>query len=135
MTAAKILLVDDNPAHLKLALRALEQQQAQTEILTASNVREAKQQIESAQSGLRLAILDLKLGLESGTEILKCLRANTHLARVPVIMVSTSEMEDDVQCCYAAGADCYLFKSGDPEEYRSAVAAATRYCLMVSAGN
>ncbi len=75
----------------------------------------------------RVAILDLMLPKVSGLEVLERLRADARTAALPVAIFSSSEQPGDIERAYALGANSYVRKPVDPEEFSAAVAELARY--------
>jgi CheY-like chemotaxis protein len=64
-----------------------------------------------------LVLLDLNLPRKDGLEVLREMRADPELAAVPVLMLTTSAAEHDVAACYAQGANCYLVKPNELDDF------------------
>jgi chemotaxis family two-component system response regulator Rcp1 len=116
-----ILLVEDNPADIKITERALKQSALPVELIV---VRDGQEAIEyllqqgpfAASPNWRrpdLVLLDINLPRLSGHEVLKKIRSTPALRTVPVIVLTTSRREEDIQNVYAAGANTYIEKPAD----------------------
>ncbi len=113
-----ILIVDDEPAHRKLAKRALLSSYPECIIFEAFDKSSALKVCADNSPQLSIAIIDYNLQEELGLTILEYIRGNTLLNSLPVIIQSTSELEADVRASYAGGANCYLVKSSEPLKYQ-----------------
>jgi len=76
-----------------------------------------------------LVLLDLKLGGESGFEVLTWIRARPSTAAVPVVVVTSSNQDSDMQLAYRTGANGYLIKPGKPEDLLAMVRGIKDYWL------
>ena len=123
-----ILVVDDHPAHRTLLIRALRKEFSDFELLQAGSVNEASILLAHDSARIKLALIDLNLGAESGLELLGKQPGLT----CPKIIISTSALEEDSIRSYAAGADCFLNKSADPLEYQRVLISAVTYFLNVT---
>ncbi|MEE8372670.1 MAG: response regulator [Dehalococcoidia bacterium] len=115
--AAKVLVVEDDPAARRLVSFALEQDGY--EVLTASNGLEglAKAQTERPE----ILVLDVMLPGLDGFEVCRRLRADTETAGVLVLMLSAKAQESDKTTGLKMGADDYLAKPADPLEVAARV--------------
>ncbi|MBE7941775.1 MULTISPECIES: response regulator [Ramlibacter] len=123
---ADILIVDDDSDHLELCALALEG--ACDRVATASSGAQALAQLRACepQDLPRLLILDVKMGYESGLDLLRDLRADAGLSHLPVVMYSCSSDERDVASSYLLGANAYLVKRSDLGDMRQVLGAAYR---------
>ena len=114
--ARRVLLVEDDGAHRWVIRRLLEN--AFGEEVSVEEAVTGEKAIERAASdpGLDLILLDLGLPGVDGFEVLRQLRASEPTRRVPVIVVSSSEDEDDVRRAYEEGANSFISKSDSPEK-------------------
>lgn len=127
-----IWLVEDNPMDSALALRAFEQQQIRSTIRVFSNGAQVQQTLASRQNHdplPDLILLDLKLPKIDGFQILEHLRQHPDLKLVPVIILSSSAEERDIRQAYELGANSYLVKPVDFDEFLVMVAEVERYWL------
>lgn len=126
MNTRKILLVDDNPNDLELALNALEMGgNAQSEVVVASSGPEAIQLLQNAQAGNQrmpdLILLDLNMSQMDGLAVLDVIRAEQSMRDIPVVMLTTSGEDNDIQQSYAHGASAYVVKPMDFKQFREAM--------------
>ena len=115
---ANVLLVEDNPDDVELTLEALKDSKIRMEIDVVSDGL-------SAMSFLRgdgeythkprpdLILLDLNLPLMDGREVLKEIRKDPNLTDIPIVILTTSEDEEDVLKAYELHANCYITKPVD----------------------
>lgn len=117
-----ILLVDDNPADVVLMHEALVAGRYESRI---SNVSDGKQamaflnRVGQYANAPRpdLVILDLNLPKKDGRAVLAEVKTDVRLRVIPVIMFSTSRSIIEIVRCYELGANCYVSKPGNLEEY------------------
>ena len=80
----------------------------------------------------RLAVLDIKMPLKDGFEVLNRIRSNPKLSRLPVIMFSNSQDERDVDRAYDLGANSYVVKPTDPRQMDQVVEKIHDYWINVN---
>jgi two-component system cell cycle response regulator DivK len=119
MQRALILIVDDNPENLKLAIAILSPQGYS--LRTASNGVEALALVELLQPVLIL--LDLQLPGIDGLSVARQLKANTSRCHIPILALTAYAMKGDESKAREAGCDSYLTKPVDKHVLRSTVAA------------
>jgi CheY-like chemotaxis protein len=120
-----ILLVEDNPADVVLAREALDEVDLPTTIHVVEDGVSALRflrQVDLFSGAPRptLILLDLNLPRKSGREVLAEIKADPSLCRIPIVILTTSDAEDDVRRAYDLHANCYIVK---PYDYYSFVEA------------
>lgn len=114
----RILLVEDSLADVELTLEALKDAKVANEVIV---VRDGAAAIEHLQSTRNdppdLVILDLNLPRLSGHEVLAAMRADESLRRIAVAVLTTSSAESDVVKTYDLGANCFLTKPVDIDQF------------------
>lgn len=126
MTKAPILLVDDDENDLYLLKYALNQAGVANKVITAVDGQESLDYLFGREKfGDRevyplpsLLLLDLKLPLKSGFEVLREVRAAPRFRNLVVIVVSASGHMEDVQRAYELGANSYIMKPSGMDELR-----------------
>jgi CheY-like chemotaxis protein len=124
-----ILLVEDNPDHAELTLKALKQNNILNEVYWVSDGQEAldfmyhrgKYADEKTSPRPGLILLDIRLPKVDGLEVLKQLKADPQLKSIPVIMLTTSDRDEEVAESYGAGANSYVVKPMDFEDFMKKV--------------
>jgi CheY-like chemotaxis protein len=122
----EILLVDDNIADLKLGLHALRQEDSALGIIVARDGEEAldvllgrgKYQQSDVRQYLKLVLLDLKLPKVNGFDVLRVIKAHDAAKHIPVVVLTSSNQESDIQECYRLGANSYVQKPVDFDRYQ-----------------
>lgn len=74
-----------------------------------------------------LIILDLNMPLKDGREVLREIKSSPRLRTIPTIIMTTSANEDDIRCCYEAGASSYIIKPSSYSELLDVVSSLTSY--------
>lgn len=116
----KILLVEDNPADVDLTRENLEENKILHELYVASDGVVAMEfltrQGEFANAPKpHLVLLDLNLPRKDGREVLAEIKANPDLRRIPVVVLTSSQAEEDVLKTYDLQASAYVIKPVDLE--------------------
>jgi chemotaxis family two-component system response regulator Rcp1 len=126
-----ILVVEDNDADAGLVLEALEGAPTEPSLVVAKNGREALRLLRDPDAVLRpdLLLLDLNLPAYSGLETLGELKADPALRNIPVIVLTTSKSQDEIDHCYELGAAAVLNKPLRLREYREMLGAFERFWL------
>lgn len=122
----EVLLVDDNPADLELTYEALGRS---TPRVSVNMVGDGVQALAFLQREGNYAdkprpdliVLDLNLPHKHGREVLSEVKSDPELARIPVVIFSTSQASSDINGSYDLGANCYLCKPGNLPEFRAVV--------------
>ena len=135
-----ILLVEDNPDDEALTLRALKKNNILNEVFVARDGQEAldflycegAHQSRSAEHLPQLILLDLKLPKLDGLEVLQSIRANelTHL--LPVVILTTSNEDKDILNSYKLGANSFIRKPVDFDQFMEAVKQLGFYWLLLN---
>lgn len=112
MSGPSILLVEDNPDDVLLVQRAFRKGNLQANLQLAGDGEQAISFLSDAEAGSRpeLILLDLKLPRASGLEVLDWLRSRSGLRRIPVVVLTSSRENRDVNSAYDLGANSYLIK-------------------------
>jgi CheY-like chemotaxis protein len=117
---AEILLVEDNPTDAELAIRALRKGKVSDRIIHLTNGAEALEFLFGDPAGppanLRLILLDLKMPKVDGFEVLDRIRASSLTKNIPVVVLTSSAQDIDVNRCYQLGVSSYVVK---PIEYEN----------------
>ncbi|MFZ0797556.1 MAG: response regulator [Terriglobales bacterium] len=118
----QVLLVDDNPADVDLARQALAGGRYQSSISDVPDGEEAMAFLHRSgqyANAVRpdLVILDLNLPKKNGRVVLAETKADADLRTIPVVVFSTSRAMLDIKRSYELGANCYVSKPGNLDEY------------------
>ncbi len=133
MTRKYILLVEDNPDDEALALRALVRSAVPADVIVARDGAEALERVRGNLQRLpEVVLLDLKLPKLSGIDVLRRLRADPRTLLLPVVVLTSSNEDEDVLECYRAGANSYVRKPLDFDAFAAAVAELGRFWVNLS---
>jgi CheY-like chemotaxis protein len=128
MKARQILLVDDSPLDTELALDALRQHNLANEVVTLRDGAEALDYIfrrgefaTRAETVPSVILLDLKMPRVDGLEVLRQLKADQVLRRIPVVMMTSSREDQDLRRCYDLGVNAYVVKPLNFHEFIDAI--------------
>ena len=135
-----ILLVEDNPSDIKLTKRALEQSQITNELIVAEDGGDALDYLfgtgQYAGRDIRIipavVLLDLKLPRIDGLDVLKKIRANDLTSLLPVVILTSSDQEEDLITSYKLGANSYIRKPVDFNQFAEAVRTLGLYWLLLN---
>lgn len=125
-TAPEVLLVDDNSADIDLTSEVLAQSKQRFHVNVVSDGTEAisflRRQGKYAEAPAPdLVVLDLNLPRKNGREVLSDIKADPALAKIPVVIFTTSQANSDVTRSYELGANCYLRKPGNLPDFVAVV--------------
>ncbi|MBP2662701.1 MAG: response regulator receiver protein [Firmicutes bacterium] len=136
MSGKIILLVEDNPDDEALTLRALKKNNILNQVVIAHDGVEAVNYLlgpDSANNPVpQIILLDLKLPKMNGLEVLKCLRSDERTKLLPVIILTSSREEQDLLNSYDLGANSYIRKPVDFNQFIAAVQQLGLYWLVLN---
>ncbi len=135
-----ILLVEDNPDDEKLTLRALQKNKIRNEVVVARDGVEALDYLLGNGSGggnnlkplPQVVLLDLKLPKLDGLEVLRRLRAHERTKLLPVVILTSSNEEQDRISGYGLGANSYVRKPVDFNQFIEAARQLGLYWLVLN---
>lgn len=126
-----ILLVEDDPDHVELALLALEKHNLSDKVLVARDGSEALEYLDRPELP-KLVLLDLKLPKVSGLEVLKRIRAQQRTRFLPVVILSSSDEESDILRSYELGVNSYIVKPLELDNFTDAARHVGVYWLTLN---
>jgi CheY-like chemotaxis protein len=123
-----IIMVEDDDGHARLIEKNIRRAGVNNEIVAFENGTEAMQYLFgrdgsgkiSAERAL-LILLDLNLPDMSGTDILAQIKSNDHLKRSPVVVLTTTDDQVEIQRCYDLGCNVYITKPVNYEGFATAI--------------
>ena len=123
---ARILLVEDNPGDIRLMREALKESSTPNELSVVENGEDALSFLHRKgkyQTAPRpdLIFLDLNLPKKDGREVLANIKQDAQLRRIPVVVLTTSEAETDIENAYDLHANCYVKKPVDLDSFLDVV--------------
>lgn len=135
-----ILLVEDNPDDIELTKRAFGKNNIANNLVVAHDGVEALDYLfcrgtyaeRNIKDTPRLILLDLKLPKMDGLQVLECLRAEEHTKLVPTVILTSSREEQDLISGYKYGANSYVRKPINFNEFVDAVRNIGLYWLLIN---
>ena len=136
----EILLVEDNKDDVELTLHALRKENLANHIHVARDGEEALEFLfcngahadRSFDHPPKLILLDLKLPKVDGMEVLKRLKADPRTQTIPVVILTSSKEERDLVQGYGLGANSYIQKPVDFDQFRDTVKSVGFYWLLIN---
>ena len=137
---AEILLVEDNPNDVKLALHAFKKHKLANRVHVARDGAEALEFVfrtgrYAARVALdvpRVILLDLKLPLVDGIEVLRQIKADPRTRAIPVVVLTASREERDIVESYQLGVNSYIVKPVDFDQFSESVRQLGLYWLLLN---
>jgi two-component system, response regulator len=135
-----ILIVEDNPDDAELTIRALKKQNLANNIFVLEDGAEAldfifcrgKYEDRTITRPPKVVFLDLKLPKVSGLEVLKEIKSNPKTRKLPVVVVSSSKEDPDIREAYELGANSYVVKPVDFDDFLKAMTNTGLFWLLVN---
>ncbi len=122
----RILLVEDNPGDIRLTQEALKESQMEIHLDVVSDGEQAidfltrkGKYAEAARP--HIILLDLNLPKKNGIEVLKEVKANESLKKIPIIVLTTSDADHDITKAYSLHANCYILKPVDFDDFAKVI--------------
>ena len=133
----EILLVDDNPADVRLTAEAFKEARVKNHLHVAEDGVEAmaflRREGKYAQAVRPdVILLDLNLPKKDGREVLAEIKADDHLRRIPVVVLTTSEAEQDIVRAYGLHANCYITKPVDLDKFMTVMRSIEDFWLTIA---
>src|SRR6266481_4379519 len=136
----EILLVEDNQDDMDLALHALQRGKVANRIFVVRDGEEALDFLfcrgayseRSFDHPPKLVLLDLKLPKVNGMEVLKQVKSDTRTRTIPVVIMTSSKEERDLVAGYNLGANSYIQKPVDFDQFRETVKTVGLYWLVIN---
>ena len=132
-----ILLVEDNPDHVELILKALRDNNVLNEVYVVNSGEKALdflnkrgEYVDVRRPGLIL--LDIKLPGVDGIEVLRLIKADPKLKSIPVVMLTTTSDDKEVIKSYGLGANSYIVKPVDFEHFIKVIKDLKLYWLIIN---
>ena len=136
----QILLVEDNSSDAEMTIRALKQNNLDNMLLHVKDGAAALDYMfgEGKYAGRRVEdtpkviLLDLKMPKVNGIEVLKKIRSDERTRRVPVVVLTSSKEDPDIEICYDLGANSYVVKPVEFDKFQQAVSELGIYWMIVN---
>lgn len=136
----EILLVEDNPNDAELTIRALKKNKLANQLVHVRDGQEAldflfaegKYADRQINENPRVMFLDLKMPKLSGIEVLKIIKSDDRTRRIPVVVLTSSNEDPDLQACYDLGANSYVVKPVEFDAFIKAVSDLGMYWMILN---
>jgi CheY-like chemotaxis protein len=135
-----ILLVEDTESDAELAIRALRKRGLANKLVWLNDGAQALEFIfargeyaqRKAECRPKVILLDLRLPKVTGIEVLREIKADPETRKIPVVVVTSSKEDTDLNECYALGVNSYISKPVEFDEFTRAVGDLGFYWLLVN---
>ena len=131
----EIMLVEDNAADVRLTVEALKEARVVNRLHVARDGVEAIRMLKEPDAATPrpdLILLDLNLPRKDGREVLKEIKQDDALRHIPVVILSTSQAEQDIVQSYRLGANAFITKPVEIDQFFEAVRSLERFWLVVA---
>ncbi len=136
----EILLVEDNPNDMELALHALQRNHLANRIQVVRDGAEALEFLfctgafahRRIENSPKVVLLDLKMPKVDGVEVLRQIKANPKTRAIPVVVLTSSREDPDIATCYQLGANSYIVKPVDFDQFTNSVRQIGFYWLLLN---
>ena len=123
---AEVLLVEDDPGDVLLTSEAFAQRHLDVQLHVVGDGEEATRFLRrtgdfASAPRPALVLLDLNLPRRSGLEVLADLKADPDLRTIPVVVLTTSQAQQDIQCSYQLHTNAYVVKPIDADQFSAAI--------------
>jgi two-component system, response regulator len=140
INAVEILLVEDNQHDAELTIRALRKNNLANNAMVAWDGEEAldfffcrgNYKNRNIERSPKVVLLDLKLPKVSGLEVLKAVKADNRTSHIPIVVIASSTQEIDIVEAYRMGANSYVVKPVEFDQFINAMSSLGLYWLLVN---
>ena len=140
LDAVDILLVEDNPRDAELTVRALKKRNLANRLFVVEDGVEALDFIfcrgkyagRAVAQPPKVVLLDLKLPKLDGLGVLRAIKADERMCKIPVVMVTSSNQDLDIQAAYELGVNSYVVKPVNFDAFVEAMSHLGLYWLLVN---
>ena len=126
---ARVLLVEDNPGDVLLMRKALGKVGVPCVLRVAEDGVAALSVLTEGAYRPDIVLLDLNLPKKDGREVLRCMKGDDILRRIPVLVLSSSCASEDIAECYDLHANGYMVKPGDARSYSEMIQSFSKFWL------
>jgi CheY-like chemotaxis protein len=136
----EILLVEDNPNDAELTIRALRKQNLANRLVHLQDGEEALDFLfgtgqfkdRDIDKLPKVILLDIKMPRVDGISVLKAIKADERTRSIPVVIVTSSAMDPDIKRCYALGANSYIVKPVEFDDFAKTISELGFYWMVVN---
>jgi two-component system, response regulator len=129
-----IILVEDDPDDARLTIRALKKRNLANNLLHLWDGEEAIHYLKNNKNNNlpKLILLDLKMPKIDGIEVINFLKNDAHLKSIPLVVLTSSKEDRDIKKVYNLGANAYIVKPVDFENFDKAVSEIGAFWLLLN---
>ncbi len=139
-TQVEILLIEDSQTDAEMTIRALKKHRVANNITHLNDGALALDFLfgtgiytgRNIENKPRLIMLDLKMPKVDGTEVLAKIKSNDNTKRIPVVVLTSSKENPDVERCYDLGANSYIVKPVEFENFMDAIGSSGLYWMLLN---
>jgi two-component system response regulator len=136
----EILLIEDNPHDAELTIRALKKHHIANNLVHLKDGAEALDFIfgtgtyagRNIQNKPKVILLDLKMPKVDGIEVLRRIKENDATKKIPVVILTSSKEDPDINRCYELGANSYIVKPVEFDNFLKAVTDLGLYWMILN---
>lgn len=136
----EIIIVEDNDADAELTLRALKKNNLSNHIIRLTDGQEVIDYLLNPDNDLaemtynnpKLILLDLKLPKMSGVEVLTILKSDQRTKKIPIVVLTSTTEETDIEECYRLGVNSYIVKPVEFDKFMESVQKLGLYWLLLN---
>lgn len=134
--AIEILLIEDNAGDARLAMEALREAKVHNNLSWVTDGVDALAFLRREGKHAKaprpdLVLLDLNLPRKDGREVLAAVKADEKLRRIPVVVLTTSQAEEDILKAYHLNANCYITKPVDLDQFMKVIKTIKEFWLTI----
>jgi two-component system, response regulator len=138
--SVEILLVEDNPSDVELTLHVIKQNKISNQIHVVHDGVEALEYVfcsgryadRNIEDSPKVILLDLKLPLVDGKEVLRKIREDPRTKSSPVVVLTSSKEDRDIVDCYDLGVNSYIVKPMDFSQFNKAIRDIVQYWILLN---
>lgn len=136
----EILLVEDNVSDAELTIRALKKQNIANKLIHLKDGAEALNYLfgqgpfegRNTDNVPKVILLDLKMPKVNGIEVLEKIKSDDRTKKIPVVVLTSSKEDPDIQRCYSLGVNSYVVKPVDFDSFAKAVGNLGMYWVLLN---
>jgi CheY-like chemotaxis protein len=136
----EILLIEDNPNDAELTMRSFKKNNITNNVLHLKDGAAALEFLfgsgefagRNVNNKPKVILLDLKMPKVDGVEVLQKIKANDNTKSIPVVVLTSSKEDPDIQRCYMLGANSYIVKPVDFDSFQKVVTQLGLYWMLLN---